>query len=168
MVNRNFRILFVCTGNTCRSPMAQGILRKKLKENKIDYISISSAGTNSWGGCPASRSALEIGESSGIDLASHSSRRLTKEMLKEADLVLVMSKSHLDHIGKLDQESINKSFLLKAFPARSQEESLWIDDPIGGTQDQYQRCFWDLERSIERIFPALVDLAKEKVQSSPK
>ena len=166
MVNHNFRILIVCTGNTCRSPMAEGILKKMLKENKIDYIQVSSAGTDSWGSCPASLSALEIAKSSGIDLTSHSSRRLTEEMLKQADLILAMSKSHLDQIEKLNRDSVNKSFLLKAFPQRSDGESFWIRDPIGGTLDDYRNCFSDLKRNIDRIFQRLVELAREKVESS--
>ena len=166
MLKENFRILFVCTGNTCRSPMAEGILRKMLKENEIDYIQVSSAGTDSWGSCPASLSALEIAKSTGIDLASHSSRKLTQEMLKQADLILAMSKNHLDHIQKLNQDSADKSFLLKAFPRRSEKESLWIRDPIGGTLEDYWNCFSDLRRNIDRIFQRLVELAREKVQST--
>lgn len=167
-MNKIFRILFVCTGNTCRSPMAEGILKKMLRENGIDYIQISSAGTDSWRGCPASLPALEVGKSSGIDLTSHSSRKLTQEMLREADLILAMSKRHLDYIKKLNQDAIEKSFLLKSFPQGSDGESFWIDDPVGGTSDGYRRCFSDLKRNIERIFPRLVDLAREKLESSRK
>jgi protein-tyrosine-phosphatase len=168
MVNKNFRILFVCTGNTCRSPMAEGILKKMLKEKGIDYIQVSSAGTNSWGSCPASLSALEIGKSSGIDLRSHLSRKLTKEMLMGSDLILAMSKDHLDHIRELNEESIDKSFLLKAFPRRSEDESFWIRDPIGGTKDDYRICFVDLQKNIKRIFQELIQLAKQKVKTPQK
>ncbi len=163
MVNRKFRILFVCTGNTCRSPMAEGILKKMLKEGNIDQIQVSSAGTNSWGGCPTSLSALEIGASSGIDLKAHLSRKLTRQMLEEADLVLVMSRDHLDHIKEMNENLIAKSFLLKAFPEKSEEKSFWIKDPIGGTRDDYRRCFLDLNESIKRILPELIRLAKKKV-----
>ena len=148
--------------------MAEGILKKKLAEEKIEFIQVSSAGTDSWGGCPASLSALEIGKSSGIDLRFHNSRKLTKEMLQEADLILAMSKNHLDHIRELMQNSISKSFLLKAFPERSEEESFGIKDPIGGTLDDYRSCFLDLKQNVERIFPGLLDLAKKKTRSSSK
>lgn len=168
MVNKNFRILCVCTGNTCRSPLAEGILKKMLKGKNIDYIQVNSAGTNSWGGCPASLFALEVGKSSGIDLKTHTTQNLSKEMLEEADLIFTMSQNHLDHIRKLSEESINKSFLLKAFPRRSEDESFWIKDPIGGTRDDYRECLSDLKESIERIFPELINLAKRKVKTSPK
>jgi protein-tyrosine-phosphatase len=168
MVDKNFRILFVCTGNTCRSPMAEGILKKMLKEKNIDYIQVSSAGTNSWGGCPVSLSALEMGRLSEIDLKSHSSRKLTKEVLEEADLILAMSKNHLDQVRELNENSINKSFLLKAFPRRSEDESFWIKDPIGGILDDYRTCFRDLDENIQGIFPELIDLAKKKIRIPPK
>jgi protein-tyrosine-phosphatase len=168
MANKKFRILFVCTGNTCRSPMAEGILKKMLKEKKIDFIQVSSAGTNSWGSRPASLSALEISASSGIDLKIHLSRRITREILEETDLVLVMSKDHLDYVRELNKDLLNKSFLLKAFPRRSDDNSFWIKDPIGGTKDDYKNCFFDLNESIKRIFPELIDLAKKKVQTPSK
>lgn len=145
--------------------MAEGILKKMLKEKNIDNIRVSSAGTNSWGGCPASLNALEIGKSSGIDLKSHSSRKLTREMLKKADLILAMSKDHLDYIRELNQDSISKSFLLKAFPQRSEDKYFWIKDPIGGTRDDYRTCFLDLQGSLKSIFPELIDLAKKKSQT---
>lgn len=148
--------------------MAEGILKKMLKERKIDYVQVGSAGTNSWGGCPASLSALEIGKLSGIDLKSHTSRKLTKEMLKEANLILAMSGNHLDQIKKLNENAMNKSFLLSAFPRRSEDEPFWIKDPIGGTREDYRRCFFDLMQSMKRIFPDLICLAKKKVQTPPR
>ena len=148
--------------------MAEGILKKMLKEREINYIQVSSAGTDSWGGCPASLSAREIGKSEEIDLRSHSSRKLTKEMLKEADLILVMSGNHLDHIRKLNENSMGKSFLLSAFPHRSENESFWIRDPIGGIWDDYRKCFLDLKEIMERIVPELIDIAKKKAQTPPK
>ena len=168
MVNRKFRILFVCTGNTCRSPMAEGILKKMLKEGNIDQIQVSSAGTNSWGGCPASLSALETGASAGIDLKAHLSRKINRKMLEEVDLVLVMSGDHLDHIKELNENLMKKTFLLKAFPQRSDEKSFWIKDPVGGTRDDYRRCFHDLNESIKRILPELIGSAQKKVQTSSK
>jgi protein-tyrosine-phosphatase len=89
-------------------------------------------------------------------------------MLKEADLILAMSKNHLDQIRELNENSTNKSFLLKAFPRRSEDKSFWIKDPIGGTLDDYRTCFLDLEKSIQGIFPELMDLAKKKIQTPPK
>ena len=148
--------------------MAEGILKKMLKERNIDYIQVSSAGTNSWGGCPASLSALKIGESSGIDLMNHLSRKVTKEMLEETDLILLMSGDHLDYLKELNKDLLEKSFLLKSFPQRHEDRSYWIRDPIGGTKDDYRRCFIDLNESIKRILPELIDLAKKKIQTPSK
>ena len=148
--------------------MAEGILKKMLKQRNIDYIQVNSAGTNSWGGCPVSLSALKIGESSGIDLKGHLSRKVTREMLEEADLVLLMSGDHLDYIKELNEDLMERSFLLKSFPRRYEDRSYWIRDPIGGTQDDYKRCFIDLNESIKRILPELIDLAKKKIQTPSK
>lgn len=149
--------------------MAEGILKKMLKERKIDYIQVSSAGTDFGGGGPASEYAIEIGRPKEIDLRSHTSCKLTKQMLKKADLILAMSRNHLDDIRKLNENAIDKSFLIKAFPRRSEDESFWVTDPIiGGTREDYRLCFQDLLQSMKKIFPDLIDLAKKKVQTPPK
>ena len=86
-----FKVLFVCTGNSCRSPMAEGILKKMLKENEIDNFEVSSAGISTLDGAPASLFAMEVSGARDVDLSQHRSRQLNKQILKKTDLILAMS-----------------------------------------------------------------------------
>jgi len=178
-----FKVLFVCTGNSCRSPMAEGILKKMLKKNKfqdpefgLDNFEVSSAGISTLNGAPASLFTVEVSKARNVDLTQHRSRQLNKQILKRSDLILAMSDEHLEYIGKMDKNALGKTYLLKAFsPSRHQigenqsasnkDESpgvLYIEDPIGGTMDDYELCFLEIEKEIRRIFPELINLAGEK------
>jgi protein-tyrosine-phosphatase len=171
-----FKVLFVCTGNSCRSPMAEGILKKMLKENEFDNFEVSSAGISTLDGAPASLFAMEVSKARGVDLSQHRSRQLNKQILKKTDLILAMSDEHLEYIRKMDKNALGKTYLLKAFsPSRHQigenhsasnkDESpgvLYIEDPIGGSIDDYNRCFMEIEEEIGRVFRELISLADEK------
>jgi protein-tyrosine-phosphatase len=111
-----FKVLFVCTGNSCRSPMAEGILKKMLEENKLDNFEVGSAGTSSLDGAFPSLFAIEVAKAQNVDLTQHRSHQLNKQILKKADLILAMSSEHLEHIRKMDEKTLKKTYLLKAFP----------------------------------------------------
>ena len=87
-------ILFVCTGNTCRSSMAEGILKFLLKENNIENINVSSAGLSAFEGQRANEKAIDVLINKGIDIKTHRSRQLTEEIIKTSDLILTMTDSH--------------------------------------------------------------------------
>jgi protein-tyrosine phosphatase len=134
------RFLFVCTGNTCRSPMAEGIFRKYLAEKlgcaideleRLGYI-ISSAGANVLPGVPANSAAIAACSAKGIDISAHVSRNLSPGLLKESDLVFVMSQGHRECIALLDADAGQRCMLLG-------DES-GIADPIGGPQEVYNEC----------------------------
>ncbi len=158
-------MLFVCTGNTCRSPMAQGILKKMLRDNQIEGVKVASAGTYGLDCACASPLALQVARAHGVNLSPHRSRELTKEMIKKADLILVMSQQHLDHIRQTDPEAVDRTYLLKAFPRRdaaSNEDSkagvLSIKDPVGGSLEDYEKAFFEIKEELTRIFPELLQL----------
>jgi protein-tyrosine-phosphatase len=163
---RDFQVLFVCTGNTCRSPMAEGILKKKLKEKNVKGIVVSSAGTHGLHNAPASLFAIQVAKSRQVDISHHRSQELTQKMLQQADIILVMSEEHLMYIKRLDDKAAGRACLLRAFallkPESNEAEGpgvLSIKDPIGGSLEDYEKSFSEIEREIERILPELLRLA---------
>jgi len=145
-------ILFVCTGNQCRSPMAEGLLRHLLGESAV--ITVSSCGTGGFTDIPASEEAVQVMKEAGVDISSHRSRPLTAGLLKEADLVLVMSERHLRHIEMLYPEFGRTTFLLRDYvsetPAFS-DVSPEIPDPIGKGIDVYRQVYAMLKEDLEKL-----------------
>lgn len=164
-----FKVLFVCTGNSCRSPMAEGILKKMLSENKLDNFEVSSAGISTLDGAPPSLFAIEVAKARNVNLTQHRLRQLNKQILKEADLILAMSNEHLEHIKKMDKKALEKTYLLKTFPQNhftpngdKSPNVSYIKDPIGGSLGDYEQCFLEIEKEIKRVFHQLISLAGEK------
>jgi len=154
---KTFKVLLVCTGNTCRSPMAVGILKKLLEERGVDHIQADSAGIASYSGSPASLFAVDTCRNFGIDISRHFSRQLTKEIASEANLILVMAPEHMQYLVELETRLEKRTFLLKAFPGRVKNGGNHvIRDPIGGDQQAYLRCFFDLDDNLRRILPQLL------------
>ena len=164
-----FEVLFVCTGNTCRSPVAEGILKKMLKDRGIRGVMVSSAGICSLENMLASPFAIHIAGQHDMDLSRHRSRQLTQKVLEESDLILVMSLEHLDFIKKIDEKAVGKTYLVKLFPKShpvSNEEYdpgvLFIKDPIGGSPADYEKSFLEIENEVKRIFPDILTLAEKR------
>jgi len=135
------RILFVCTGNTCRSPMAAGFCRKYFSDNlgcpvdeleHFGYI-IDSVGVAACEGVPASRHAVEVCRSQRIDLSYHQSRQLTLGDIEQSDVILTMSQSHRDIVVHSLPSASERCFVL--------DETADILDPIGSDIGVYQDCF---------------------------
>ena len=97
-------LLFVCTGNTCRSVMAEGIARREAIERGLIDFDVSSAGTSAWNGAPASDGALLVALEHGVDLSGHRARQLTREIIADQDVVLVMGPHHLERAEALGGE----------------------------------------------------------------
>ncbi|MFA5144622.1 MAG: L-threonylcarbamoyladenylate synthase [Candidatus Omnitrophota bacterium] len=147
---RKKNILFVCTGNSCRSVMAEAVLKKILKEKNRDDVEVVSAGIMMMGGTGATESTREILRKRGMDVSGHISQRITPDMVKKADMILVMEQLQEKRILEMFPEVKFKLFLLKEF-AKISDNSLEIDDPIGKPVEFYEKTFEVIKESVERI-----------------
>lgn len=139
-------LLFVCTGNTCRSPLAEVIARRYVQESGGPAITVGSAGTGAWPDSPASDGSLLVALEHGLDLSRHRSRVLSEELVREADLVLTMGPQHRERAEGLG--GVGRSWLLTEF---SGADGRTISDPFGGDLGVYRATFDELEREVRGV-----------------
>lgn len=147
------RLLFVCTGNTCRSPLAEALGRRIASERALGAIVTASAGTDAGEGAPASDGSLLVGLEHQLDLSAHRARPLTRELVAEADLVLAMGPHHLELIESLGGE--RKAHLLSSYATRNASQSP-VSDPFGGDLADYRATFAELQSLLARVFDRVV------------
>lgn len=148
-------ILFLCTGNSCRSPIAEGLLRSTVSDRDVK---VSSAGTHAFEGAPASENSIKAMELYDLDISSHEARQLTEEILREVDLVFAMASDHIEYVKKVFPKYFDKTYLLRRF-GRENDHLMNedVEDPIGGSIEQYLECYSLLDAEIKRIAEILFE-----------
>jgi protein-tyrosine-phosphatase len=150
-------VLVVCTGNLCRSPMAMALLHARLArdEARRDWR-VRSAGVWAVEGQPASAYAIEEMAQRGIDLRAHRSHSVTRELMAQADLVLAVTRGHVEALRTAFPEDADKVYLLSAMIGREHD----IYDPYGGTRTEYAYIAQELGQLIESGYERIVLLVE--------
>ena len=152
------RVLLVCTGNICRSPLAEAILVRELKSRGITDVEPVSAGTGAWDGAPASEGAYLIGLEHGLDLSGHRARLLTRDLVQQAVIILTMARHHRARVEELGGEG--RTHVLGEYAGRTGSE-VEVSDPFGGDLELYRGTYAELEglirAAVERLVSELRD-----------
>ena len=141
------KILFVCSGNTCRSPLAEGIARKIFFERLKSPVNVFSAGSSAFEGIPASADAIRVASGRGVDITDHQSRLLNLNAVKDADLIVTMGEKHRATVGVLDPGALKYTVMLTNFC----DESGDVPDPIGGGIEAYESAYDLIQKCVEQL-----------------
>jgi protein-tyrosine phosphatase len=151
-----YDILFVCTGNLCRSPLAEGLCKKILEEKGYTDIRVRSAGISALQGREAAAMAIELAEDQDFDISGHRASQISREDLEEADFVLVMEKAQMEFLRTLFGRTEEKIFLLRPFAGR-RSLSKDIPDPYGQSREKYESSFDMIDRGVRGFIRTLED-----------
>ena len=147
-------IVFVCTGNICRSPMAEGILRHLWARDGILNRSVSSMGIQGLIEQPAAELARQVCEEHDIDISEHLSRPIMSDEIQDAELVLCMEPAHQQYLSTFFPWKRDSIALLGAWPEKPTRKST-IADPYGRSSRHYRMAFDTIYAHVERILPLL-------------
>jgi len=147
MGDQKLNVLFVCSGNICRSPLAAALLEKKLGALGTDGVLVESAGTMDLEGRGASWSALEVAADNGLDISHHASRQVNRSMLEGADVIVAMTKAHAEYMAGI-------------LPRVEEKVIVWdVPDPYGFQKETYEAVY----ALIEEAMPLITDEVRKKL-----
>ena len=150
------KILFVCTGNTCRSPMAEGYFRHICAVSGRTDMEVKSAGTFAAGGLGPSPYSERVMSRRGVDISGHRTRGLDKGLVDWADLVVVMGDSHTHTVLSLSPGSSGKTRKLLEFSGKQGD----VFDPYGGAEALYEICFSEMKCALDDLLKELINKGK--------
>ncbi len=153
-------ILFVCTANICRSPVAEGILRDRLQKRGLQEWTVASAGTWALEVRGASRNSVLLMEEAGIDISDHRSKIVTPEQMQQADLILTMERGHAEALQVEFPQQAHKVYLLTEMTGRRYN----VADPYGNDLPAYQRMVEEVTNLIDTGLDNILTLALENAQ----
>lgn len=153
---RPYVIMFVCSGNTCRSPMAEYALRSLIDRERPGGAEVVSSGTLGLSGQPATPYAVEAGRVWDLDLSPHLNQPLTAELIEQADLIFAMAPEHHRKILEVVPKAAGKTYLLKNFPDHSGTGDK-VEDPIGRDLDIYNEVFLEIGEYLGKYLPEILN-----------
>lgn len=145
------KIMFICTGNICRSAMAEGMMKKLIKENNID-AEVYSCGIYAETGDYATYNAIEAVKEYGVDISSHRATSISDSKIEEMDLILCATQSHKQSVLSLNSELQSKVFTMKEYAKLNKNgQDMDIKDPWGYNEFVYRKCASEIEECLEKI-----------------
>jgi protein-tyrosine-phosphatase len=147
------KVLFVCDGNICRSPLAAEYLRHRSVREGLSHLVVDSAGLLGIVGAPAAPLSMVVGQEAGLDLTRHRSRGIAASDLTTADLVVAMTSPQIEALARRFPEGNGRRVLLRAFESGPEPrgDALELDDPVAGPVEEYRSAFTVIRTCVDHM-----------------
>ncbi len=160
-------VVFLCTGNTCRGPMAQGYMKKAMEDRGIKNVEVRTAGVMTIPGLIPTAEAAQVMKAADVDVSGHRSSPLTHELIRKADLILGMTPFHVQYALRMSDDAKGKTYLLKEY-AESDVKNYQITDPMGATLEVYKRVYREMKLAIDKMLDNKDFFVEESNVEPPK